>query len=156
MSATAADKKFLARVAEAGGEILAPTNAYEVMRFKTRLGVGVVYTNARGNRTWNREARMVREHFDRRQTGSLAPVTVRGRRKGAGTVNALLARDGEGCFFCRLPLNGDITVEHLVSVAHGGPNHISNLFLAHAECNQKAGHLSAPEKIAIREKAVPA
>ena len=156
MRPAAEDKKFLARVSEAGGEILSPTNPYEVMRFKTRHGVGVVYQNGRGKRTWNQEAQAVREHFDTQKKGSLAPVAVKGRRKGAGTVNALLARDGDNCFFCRLPLNDDITVEHLVSVAHGGPNHISNLFLAHAECNQKAGHLSAPEKIAIREKAVPA
>jgi hypothetical protein len=152
MSATAADKKFLARVQEAGGEVLAPTNPYEVMRFKTRHGVGVVYQTARGARTWNKEAKLVRDHFSDQKGGSLSPVSVRGRRKGAGTVNAILERDGGGCFFCRAPLNGDITVEHLVSIAHGGPNHISNLFLAHAECNQQAGHLSAPEKIAIRER----
>lgn len=154
MRPVAEDKKFLARVSEAGGEILSPTNPYEVMRFKTRHGVGVVYQNVRGKRTWNQEAQAVRDHFDTQKKGSLAPVAVKGRRKDAGTVNALLARDGDNCFFCRLPLNDDITVEHLVSVAHGGPNHISNLFLAHAPCNQRAGHLSAPEKIAIRESAL--
>lgn len=149
--AAKADTAFLARVKEAGGEVLAPTNPYEVMRFKTRLGVGVVYVNQRGIQNWNQEEQAVREHFDGNKGGSLAPVSVRGRRKGAGTVPALLVRDGNACFFCRADLDGDITVEHLVSVAHGGPNHISNLFLAHADCNRKAGHLSAPEKIAIRE-----
>lgn len=144
-----ADKAFLARVTEAGGEVLAPTNPYEVMRFKTRLGVGVVYTGKRG-RSWNNEARAVRDWL-KAPKGSLAPITVTGRRTGKGTVNRLLERDGEECFYCRLPLDEDVTVEHLVAVAHGGPNHISNLFLAHGECNRKAGHLSAVEKIKMRD-----
>ena len=62
---------------------------------------------------------------------------------------ALLVRDGNACLFCGKPLDGDITVEHLVAIAHGGPNHVSNLFLAHAACNQAAGHMSAPEKVAL-------
>ncbi|WP_333571342.1 HNH endonuclease [Sphingomonas sp.] len=144
----AADKKFLARVTEAGGEVLAPTNPYEVMRFKTSLGVGVVYEKANGQRTWNTEAAQVREHLAA-CGGSLAPVEVKGRRKGKGSVARLIERDGSACFFCGLALGDDITVEHLVAVAHGGPNHISNLFLAHGECNRAAGHLSAPEKVAI-------
>lgn len=145
---TKADKKFLDAVVAAGGEVLAPTNPYEIMRFKTKLGVGVVYEGRRG-RTWNSEAKSVREHLSRGGNGSLAPVEIRGRRTGKGTVNRLIERDGSGCFFCGIDLGGDITVEHLVAVAHGGPNHVSNLFLAHAECNQTAGHLSAPEKVAM-------
>lgn len=143
-----ADKKFLAAVVAAGGEVLAPTNPYEVMRFKTKHGVGVVYEGRRG-RSWNAEAKVVREHLSHGGKGSLAPVEVRGRRTGKGTVNRLLDRDGARCLFCGSDLGDDITVEHLVPVAHGGPNHISNLFLAHAECNRAAGHLSAPEKVAI-------
>lgn len=148
---SAADKKFLARVTEAGGEVLAPTNPYEAMRFKTKLGVGVVYEKANGTRTWNVEAEQVREHLDASR-GSLAPVEVKGRRKGKGSVARLLERDGSACFFCGVQLGDDITVEHLVAVAHGGPNHISNLFLAHGECNRAAGHLSAPEKVAMAIK----
>ena len=60
-----------------------------------------------------------------------------------------MARDGDNCFFCRKPLAGDLTVEHLVALAHGGPNHISNLVCAHAACNHEAGHLSVAEKVAL-------
>lgn len=144
------DAVFRAQIVEAGGEMLAPTNPYEVMRFRTKHGVGVIYSNARGARTWNAEAELARAHIERKQ-GSLAPVKIAGRRRSASTVNALIARDGGGCFFCRTDLGSDITVEHLVARAHGGPNHISNLFLAHEACNRRAGHLSAPEKIAMRE-----
>lgn len=144
------DTRFAAVLTAAGAEMLSPTNAYEVMRFRTKHGVGVIYENAKGVRTWNAAAEAARAHLAAKR-GSLAPVEVKGRRRDAATVRALLRRDGENCFFCRLPLGDDITVEHLVAVAHGGPNHISNLFLAHGGCNQRAGHLSAPEKITMRE-----
>lgn len=138
---------FAARLKEAGAEMLAPTNPYETMRFRTRYGVGVVYRGRRGE-TWNKEAIAARDHIEANK-GSLAPVEVKGRRTEKATASALLTRDGDGCFFCGKPLAGDLTIEHLVAVAHGGPNHISNLFLAHARCNQMAGHMSAPEKIAL-------
>jgi hypothetical protein len=38
-------------------------------------------------------------------------------------------------------------------MTHGGPNHINNLFLTHKICNQRAGHLSAPEKIRMHVEA---
>lgn len=143
-------ERFTAALTAHGAEILAPTNPYEVMRFRTRHGTGVIYRNAKNIENWNEAAIAARDHLDQ-QKGSLAPIKVVGRKKSAGTVNRLRERDGENCFFCRVPLIGDVTVEHLVSVAHGGPNHISNLFLAHHACNQRVGHLSAPEKIAMRD-----
>ena len=147
--------KFRAALVAAGSEMLAPTNPYELLRFRSSYGVGIVYRTKRGRETWNTEAKQARAHIADSK-GSLAPVVVQGRRKDAGTVNALLIRDGAQCFFCRQPLGDDVTVEHLVAIAHGGPNHVSNLFLAHGECNRRAGHLSAPEKIAMRDQWEPA
>lgn len=146
------DQAFLARLTAAGAEVLAPTSAYEVMRFRTCFGTGVVYRNDRNaDRKWNGEARDARAHLERPGSGSLAPVTRNDSKFPAGTVQRLLERDGDECFFCRDPMGGDLTVEHLVSRAHGGPNHIANLFAAHKRCNAYAGHLSAPEKIRLRE-----
>jgi 5-methylcytosine-specific restriction endonuclease McrA len=141
---------FKERLMAAGAEVLGPTNPYEVLRFRSVHGTGVIYKGRRGE-TWNAEAIKARDHLDAGK-GSLAPVLVRGRRTDRATVEALLIRDGKDCFFCGKPLEGDITVEHLVAIAHGGPNHISNLFLAHAACNQAAGHMAAPHKIAMRDK----
>lgn len=138
---------FRTRLEAAGAEILGPTNPYEVLRFRSAKGVGVVYSGRRGE-TWNAEAIAARDHLDHGK-GSLAPVAVRGRRTDKATVERLLTRDGDACFFCGADLAGDITTEHLVAIAHGGPNHISNMYLAHAACNQAAGHLSAPEKVAL-------
>lgn len=145
------DAAFLARIVAAGGERLAATSHWEVMRFKTRLGVGVVYVDSKGARTWNPEAKAARAHLAKPGSGSLAPMKKNGAKVPAGTVERILARDGSVCFYCRAELGDDCTVEHLVARNHGGPNHISNLFLAHAPCNQRAGHLSAPEKIVLRD-----
>ncbi len=147
MAKSPALSTFRKRLEQAGAEILAPTNPYEVLRFRSSKGVGVIYKGKRGE-TWNAEALAARDHLAAK-AGSLAPVAVKGRRRDKATVDALLVRDGDGCLFCGKPLDGDITVEHLVAISHGGPNHISNLFLAHAACNQAAGHMSAPEKVAL-------
>lgn len=139
--------QFKKELLSLGAEILGETNPYEVLRFKTKYGVGVVYKGKRGE-TWNPEAIKAREHVEA-QRGSLAHVQVAGKRKDKSTVGALLTRDGDICFFCGSCLDGDVTVEHLVPRSHGGPNHISNYFLSHAACNAEAGHLSAPEKVKL-------
>lgn len=41
----------------------------------------------------------------------------------------------------------------VVPIAHGGPDHISNMVLAHRKCNEEAGHLSGREKIEIHVQA---
>ncbi len=144
-------EKLLAAIVAAGGERLAPTNPYEVARFRTLYGVGVVYRNSKGKQTWNAEAEMARDHI-KAGKGSLAPVAVVNRASHAQRRSAVLRvldRDGGNCFFCGDPLADDVTLEHLVPIAHGGPNHISNLVCAHAVCNHEAGHLSVAEKVAL-------
>ena len=63
-------------------------------------------------------------------------------------------RDGDKCFYCNDPFSDEKprTREHLVAATAGGPNHISNLFHACGPCNHTAGHLSAPEKIRLRDQ----
>ncbi len=150
MTKAASIATFKRRLCEAGAEILGATNPYELLRFRTSLGVGVIYTGRRGEK-WNAEALLAKAHLDASK-GSLAPVKVIGRRKDKATVAALLLRDGGECFFCGVPMGEDITSEHLVPIAHGGPNHVSNLYLADSRCNQEAGHLSAPEKVKLAIK----
>lgn len=52
------------------------------------------------------------------------------------TVSGLLERDGEWCSLCGLPLNGDITVDHLKPISLGGKHERYNLQLAHFSCNR--------------------
>lgn len=154
MRKSAKDKeieRLVTKIVAAGGEKLSPTNPYEMARFRTRYGVGIIYTNAKGQQTWNREAVTAEDHISSR-SGSLAPVKVvsrAGSAKRRSSVLQIFERDGESCFFCGEALGDDVTVEHIVPVAHGGPNHISNLVCAHASCNQEAGHLSGAEKVAL-------
>ncbi|TWA71863.1 HNH endonuclease [Azospirillum baldaniorum] len=134
-----------------GAEVLAPSNPFELARFTTPQGVGVIYRNGKGQiSSWQGGAD---EAFAAFQTGGSWSVSARkAKGKVRHQINALLARDGDRCFFCGAPLGDDITVEHLVPAVHGGPNHISNLVLAHAACNQAVGHLSVSEKVRARDR----
>jgi hypothetical protein len=133
-----------------GAEVLEPTNEWEVVRFRAAGMTAIVYTNSRGGITADRVARQAMDAFVSGGTWSAGVATARVRRPA--DVRALLARDGDRCFLCREPLGEDISVEHLVPVAVGGPNHLANKALAHGRCNLRMGHLSVMEKIALREK----
>lgn len=136
-----------------GAEVLEPTNEWEVLRFRADYVTHVVYRNAKDALTINMRTRHIIDCFLGGKAWS-AGVGVQ-RIRYTTDYRALFKRDGECCFLCRLPLGHDATVEHLVPVVHGGPNHLANKALAHAECNSKLGHLSAMEKIRMREAISP-
>jgi hypothetical protein len=76
----------------------------------------------------------------------MAPGQKRRLRK------VVLERDGSHCFYCHKPMpEGDMTLEHLVAVKHGGKNSSANLVLAHALCNERMGSRPVIEKIRYRE-----
>lgn len=133
-----------------GAQVLATTNPYEVVRFRAGQEVAVVYAKGNGQLTYQGLARKALNAFACNGAWS-AGVAVK-RVKRSADERTLLERDGPLCFLCCCELGDDITVEHLVSVAHGGPNHIANKVLAHERCNQRMGHLSVMEKIALRDK----
>ncbi|MEI5996797.1 HNH endonuclease [Paraburkholderia bengalensis] len=145
--------KFEEFLSARGAQIMQPTNEWEVLRFKSSKGVSIVYRNSKDGLTWTGESADAWNAFTDNQHWRGAPATKRPKNV-EGHVRALLARDGEGCFYCLKPTDGDNrTVEHLVARSHGGPNHLSNMVLAHRRCNSNAGHLSVMEKIRIREGA---
>ena len=136
-----------------GAEVLAPTNQYEVMRVRARGKVHIAYKDKHGVITWTdffKECRHVFERGGRMDMG----LTATQRTPAARFRAALLERDGRECFFCieEMP-NDDMTVEHLVPIHKGGPNHLDNMALAHAKCNAAADNLPLIEKISIRETA---
>ena len=137
-------------LAERGAEILVPTNEWEVLRFKSGTSTGIVYRNAQGELTLSGAAKAaLKAYFS--NTGWSSGVATN-RTKKQVNVQALLQRDGDCCFLCGKPLADDITRDHLVPVAHGGPNHISNLVLMHRACNQAVGHMPVMQKIGLRER----
>lgn len=145
-----------------GAEVLSPISQWEVLRVRTSTGTHVVHHNKKGDQTWPPALLEIVGVYNR--GGSLALAATKRRRKTSNLMQAyprLVQRDGAGCFYCGEEVPDPLaeyhpdyapTVEHLVAVAHGGPNHLSNKFLAHHQCNQIAGSLSAPEKIALRDK----
>ena len=49
-------------------------------------------------------------------------------------------------------IDSDISIEHLVNIAHGGTNRLDNKVLAHVRCNFDAGCLSLVDKIHLRDR----
>lgn len=147
-------ERFKAWLVERGAEILVPTNPYEVARFRAAGRAGIIYENQKGARTLTGEALGAWAAF-KSNDGSWKPERrVKRKGKTAVIVHTLIARDGNVCFYCGAPFSAadPPTREHLVAVIHDGPNHISNSFLSCQVCNTEAGHLSAPEKIRMRDR----
>lgn len=145
---------------ECGAEVLDPRSKWEILRVKTNTGTHVVHVNKDGNQRWPDELTALISRYSKGQRMSLAPGARRNHH-GRRRIKTVLQRDGSACFYCGKPLpqlgedaprDEAITPEHLVSRSHGGPDHVSNIFLAHALCNERAGNLSAPEKIRLRDQ----
>jgi hypothetical protein len=147
-------EKFELWLAERGAEVLSPTNEWELLRFKTEKGTGIVYTNKRAELTWMGPAAEAYLAHVGNKSWRAVPKEQR-RRKSSVVCQALRDRDGDDCFFCHLPVAiEEESPEHLVSITHGGPDHIANMALAHRVCNHQAGHLSLMGKIRMREEAL--
>jgi hypothetical protein len=136
-----------------GAELLEPTNEWEVVRFRVAHATAIIYTNAKGGITADGVALAALNSFvcgDGRWTAGISTPRQKVNRRSVD-IRSLLARDGDTCFLCCLPLGEDMTVEHLVPLVHGGTHHIANKALAHRVCNLLMGHLSLMEKIRLRE-----
>lgn len=137
-------EKFKTYVAKAGADILEPTNQYELLRFMSREGIGIVYEGKRGI-TFTGAALTAYQFFDNGKQYVASKNYQRWERPTV--VAALLERDGGDCFYCGKEMADDITVEHILAKAHGGPDSEENLCLAHERCNKDMGSLSVVEKI---------
>lgn len=146
-------ESFKVWLAARGAELLNPVSAFELLRFKTDKGLSVFYFKKNGAITPYGEAETAWNAFRKNATWRAYP---RERRKlNRIEVATIRKRDGDLCFYCQEYVHPkDESIEHLVALTHGGPDHISNSFLAHKDCNQRADHLSAPEKIKIHTAAI--
>jgi len=81
------------------------------------------------------------------------PVTSTNAKRRRRRIARLRERDGDHCFYCLKPMKRtQMTLEHLLARNLGGNNSLTNMVLAHARCNERAGHLSVSEKVRIREQ----
>jgi len=128
-----------------GAEILPRTNEYEELRFKGKE-VGVVYKSGKTSNGYTLNAIKC---FLKKQKWNGRPVNI-GRKLGYRKEKMkLLERDGSDCFYCGLPLEDDITVEHIIPLISGGKNILSNMVLCHEKCNQEAGILTIVDKVKL-------
>ncbi|HZQ01377.1 MAG TPA: HNH endonuclease [Reyranella sp.] len=155
---------FRAFLAERGCDVLAPTNKYEALRFKRAGRTNVIYRKANGRYTVvGNDVELAVAAFtsaERRGRRGIKvtmaiPPAVQARRaklRGSAVHKALIARDGDRCFYCGRRLGDDQSREHLVPAAHGGSDRLDNLALAHHACNVKAGELGLVDKIKLRDR----
>lgn len=139
-----------------GASLIDTTNEWEVLRFKGGQMTAVIYRNKANRLTYTGGAKAAVTAFMRNASWRVAPATKRTKSSGGRNpvFKTLRTRDGDRCFFCLEAVEqADESIEHLVAVTHQGPNHISNLVLAHRKCNADAGHLSAMAKIQIHVSA---
>lgn len=146
---------FKAWLTERGAIVDPPTNPYEILSARTADGVLVAYRDSRGKETWPTELTEYRDAWKAGQQPSLSP-DLRSRVKLRHRVQELAERDGLWCWFCETGFlsvdSREITIEHLVPLAHGGPNHVSNLVLACGPCNRRAGNLPVSAKVRLRDE----
>lgn len=148
--------EFKAWLIENGSSVMVPSNPYEVIRFKTAIGVGVVYRKESGQiSSWCGGSDDAFMAFAEKKPWRAVTATKRTSGKRKNRYQTLVERDGDGCMYCAKPLTiDDATIEHIVAATHGGPNHLANLALACQPCNVEASHLSAREKfeLAMRKR----
>lgn len=155
---------FKAFLAERGCDLLAPTNKYEALRFKRAGRTNVVYRKANGRFTAvgaDIDLAVAAFTSAERRGGRRVRVTMpipaavearRAKLRGSAVHKALLARNGDRCFYCGRKLGNDQSREHLIASANGGTDRLDNLVLAHHACNVRAGELSLVDKIKLRDQ----
>jgi len=149
----ALETKLEAWLTEHGAEVLPTTNDWEVVRFKAIGGTCVIYKNGKGTFSFsNDSAREAMEAFANHRMWSA--VAIHKRRAKQSVESKLMGRDGDECFYCGSGFTEEspATLEHLLSIAHGGGNHMANMVLVHGRCNEKAGSLHLFGKVKLRDR----
>lgn len=163
---------FRAFLSARGCELRVATNPYEILRFKRQGRTNVVYKKRSGRLTVvgsdvalavDAYRQVERRQRSGRQAPAARPIVAqvgrpsrrelpRSKLRGTSLHKALLARDGDRCFYCGRKLGDDQTREHLLAITHDGPDRLENQVLAHHACNVKAADLPLIEKIKLRDK----
>lgn len=138
-------KKFTKWLEARGVEILPVTNEYELLRFKGKQ-VGVIYKT--GN-TSGEFAHNALKAFKNNSKWDGAPISTGRHKSYSKEKKAILLRDGTKCFYCGEELGEDITIEHLIPLASGGSNSLSNMVLAHECCNQYVNTMPIYQKMEV-------
>lgn len=133
-----------------GGEILSPTNQYEIARFVIKGETGVIYQGKKGISFSNRLAEQVYHNFESNKNIYLGEKKK--RTSYSKMKEVLLSRYGRKCFYTGEEMTDEeITVEHLIPLSKGGKNTIDNMVLCRKDINTKLGNISLYDKIRCRD-----
>lgn len=137
-----------------GAQVLEPTSEWEVLRFRCATSTSIIYKDAKGKLSLQGRSAEAYNAFRKAWRWDAGVRKHRGSKKRGQFIAALVKRDGYCCFYCgNEMLHDQVTLEHLVPLSAGGPDHLANLALAcGTPCNQMAGHLSMVEKVKLRDK----
>lgn len=74
------------------------------------------------------------------------------QRRRMWAIRQLIAKYGNICFLCEEPIEKkqDITIDHWIPRVEGGSDDITNLRLAHDECNADKGRMLPEEWEALQ------
>lgn len=144
---------FVKHLKARGAEICAPTNVWEVVRYKTEGETHIIYMKKSGALTYTGKSQ---DHYinflsNCNQLKKFRASKASKSKTSMKTVrDKLRERDGICCWYCGIFIEDEGTVEHLIPRSVGGSNAPSNLVLAHQTCNQRAGNASLASKIELR------
>ena len=146
-------KTFERFLFDRGGEVLAPASEWELVRFETSNGLGIIYRKNNGQVTFYGAARLAWSCYLTGSRWTAGNKRKRARGKQRIVIDSLAKRDGHNCFYCGCKcIDENSSVEHLVPLNSGGTDHMSNKVLACVSCNREAGHMPVIEKIKLRER----
>jgi 5-methylcytosine-specific restriction endonuclease McrA len=102
------------------------------------------------NRRWSRENKLRRNEARRRRQAKILGSTVE-----KVDYSAILKRDNSICHICGKKVRkNELSFDHLIPIALGGPHVINNIRVAHRSCNCRRGpgRLPAQLLLDIKEK----
>ena len=137
------ETKFCLWLQQNGAEILPVSNQYEEIRFKGSE-IGVKYKSGKYSNDYAKNAFYC---YSNGKKWDGRPINVGRKNTYVKEKKEIIKRDGTTCFYCGRLLKDDITLEHLIPLTAGGLNNLSNMVLAHENCNSKMNHKPLVEKV---------
>lgn len=133
-----------------GAIIEAPTNQWEVIRFKAKGATNIIYQKKNGMLTFTGESQTAYRAF---KDGKIWRAVDRKRHNLRQKKQKLADRDGQKCFYHgeRMEMHL-LTIEHLLNISQGGTDHDNNLCLACASCNSTVGNWPLTKKMLWRDQ----
>lgn len=145
-------KRFESWLASQGAEMIPVTSEHELIRFRCKKGIGVVYTGKRGISVSGALVTEAVKAWAHALAWDGKPDATN-RKKKSGRKDSIIKRDGHLCFYCQKEFQPDeLTIEHIVALSCKGPDRLENCVLACEPCNLLAGNKSAIDKVRLRER----